>query len=165
MLYNFSFVVEGVLAGCAHPAGAGDLRRALQSLVDEGIGALISLDEMGVPLHYIAEFGLHYLHVPVPDFGVPTFEEAARVVEFIQQQRNAGKPVAVHCHAGYGRTGTLLACYLVSQGMPARDALRVVRERRPGSVETHEQERFVEEFEIYWTNRPDDLPPPSLSAD
>ncbi|MCX7625333.1 MAG: dual specificity protein phosphatase family protein [Candidatus Sumerlaeaceae bacterium] len=161
MLHNFSFVVEGVLAGCAHPAGAGDLRQALQSLVDEGIGALISLDEMGVPLHYIAEFGLHYLHVPVRDFGTPSFEEATRVVEFIQQQRQAGRSVAVHCHAGYGRTGTLLSCYLVSQGMPAREALKLVRQKRPGSVETDEQERFVEEFEIYWKNRTGESAPPS----
>jgi atypical dual specificity phosphatase len=150
VLHNFSYIVDGVLAGCAHPASGGDLRQALQSLIDQGIGALVSLDEQGIPLHYVAEFGLQYLHLPIPDFGTPTFEQAAQLVEFIEQQRRAGRAVVLHCHAGFGRTGTMLACYLVAQGMSAAEALRYVRNKRPGSVETDEQEQFVHDFEVLW---------------
>jgi atypical dual specificity phosphatase len=54
--------------------------------------------------------------------------------------------VAVHCGAGLGRTGTVLAAYLVAGGEEARAALARVRELRPGSVETADQERAIEAY-------------------
>ena len=54
--------------------------------------------------------------------------------------------VAVHCAAGLGRTGTVLAAWFVTQGLSAQNAIARVRRLRPGSVETEEQERAVEEF-------------------
>jgi atypical dual specificity phosphatase len=54
--------------------------------------------------------------------------------------------VAVHCAAGLGRTGTVLAAYLVARGEEPRAALARVRDLRPGSVETADQERAVEAY-------------------
>jgi atypical dual specificity phosphatase len=51
--------------------------------------------------------------------------------------------VNVHCRAGKGRTGTVLAAYFVSKGMSAAEALQRVRELRPGSIETPEQEHAI----------------------
>jgi atypical dual specificity phosphatase len=60
-------------------------------------------------------------------------------------ERNMG--VSIHCHFGRGRTGTILACWFVDQGMTAEQAIRHVRRLRPGSVETAEQEMLVHDFE------------------
>jgi protein-tyrosine phosphatase len=54
--------------------------------------------------------------------------------------------VAVHCGAGLGRTGVVLACYFVSKGLNAPNAIARVRRLRPGSVETEEQADAVAEF-------------------
>jgi len=42
-------------------------------------------------------------------------EQASRFVQFVTEQRAAQRPVAVHCEAGLGRTGTMLAVYLIFQ--------------------------------------------------
>lgn len=56
--------------------------------------------------------------------------------------------VAVHCFHGRGRTGTILACYLVkTRGMAAKDAISYVRRERPWSVETRDQEETVYVYE------------------
>ena len=54
--------------------------------------------------------------------------------------------VAVHCGAGLGRTGTVVAAYFVTRGLGPREAIVKVRDLRPGSIETVEQERAVEAF-------------------
>lgn len=55
--------------------------------------------------------------------------------------------VGVHCALGFGRTGTMLACYLVKErGLAAGDAIAEIRHLRPGSIETHEQEKAVFQF-------------------
>ena len=58
----------------------------------------------------------------------------------------AGMAVAIHCAAGLGRTGTVLAAYFVAKGLSAREAVERVRQLRPGSVETVEQERAIERY-------------------
>lgn len=53
----------------------------------------------------------------------------------------------MHCTLGFGRTGTMLACYLVKErGLCAGDAIAEIRRLRPGSIETYEQEKAVFQF-------------------
>lgn len=55
--------------------------------------------------------------------------------------------VGVHCALGFGRTGTMLACYLVKERrLAAGDAIAEIRRLRPGSIETFEQEKAVFQF-------------------
>ena len=55
--------------------------------------------------------------------------------------------VAVHCRYGLGRVGTMLACYLVkTTNCDAQEAISIVRRKRPGSIETQEQEKLVQRF-------------------
>ena len=94
----------------------------------------------------IEEFGFSVKHLPVRDFQPPTPEQIKDFVEFAKNARSEGKKLVVHCDAGIGRTGTLLACYLVSKGYSATDAIKEVRMKRPGSIETIEQEEVVLRF-------------------
>ncbi|NXM01513.1 DUS23 phosphatase, partial [Tyrannus savana] len=48
---------------------------------------------------------------------------------------------------GFGRTGTLLGCYVGKQrGLSGAEAVREIRRLRPGSIETPEQEQAVIRF-------------------
>jgi protein tyrosine phosphatase domain-containing protein 1 len=62
-----------------------------------------------------------------------------------------GRKVAVHCHAGLGRTGLAIACFLIASGQAgsAAQAVAMVRAARPGSLQTAGQVLFVSIFEQY----------------
>ena len=150
MVINFGYVVDNEIAGCAHPDSLDDAPAALLELHDRGFEALVSLDEYGISPDLAAEHGFAYLHVPIPDFQPPLLHQAEEFVKFVDDQRDANRQVAVHCHSGYGRTGTMIACWLISRGNTADEAMNIVRTRRPGSIETRSQEKFLHEFEHHF---------------
>jgi len=86
-------------------------------------------------------------HLPVADFTPPSPAQLDRGAAAIAEAIAAGERVAVHCGAGKGRTGTLLACYLVYQGLAADAAIARVRAVRPGSVETRAQAAAVKAYQ------------------
>jgi atypical dual specificity phosphatase len=141
---NFSWLIQDEIAGMARPLS---LVADMEFLKDSGIEAIVSLTEM--PLHktLIEEFGFEYKHIPVVDFASPTQDQIDAFVSFVNNLIEARKKIVVHCDAGIGRTGTMLACFLVSKGYSAKDAISEVRLKRPGSVETFEQEETVLKYE------------------
>lgn len=70
-----------------------------------------------------------------------------QIVMFIKEIRaihEQGKSVVIYCRAGMGRTGAMLALWLVvAQGMNTQDAITMVRQLRPGSIETELQENLI----------------------
>ncbi len=147
MAGNFSFVIPGRLAGCAEPGRFSDLRSDLSGLSRRGIGAIVSLTVRPLDAAALRDFGMRSLHLPVPDFTAPTRGQIEEFVAFVRHCHDDDVAVAVHCGAGMGRTGTMLACYLVSAGETPAEAMRAVRAARPGSIETAEQERSVQDYQ------------------
>ena len=140
---NFGWLIEGRLAGVSRPRSE-DALAALKAL---GVRAILSLAEEPLPAAMLEKLGLPAAHVPVADFTAPTILQVEQAIAAIVGFLKAGLAVAVHCGAGLGRTGTILACYLVRQGASADAAIAMVRARRPGSIETAEQEAAVRRYE------------------
>lgn len=149
------WVIPNVLAGMPMPFVHPDRRMnhggELNAFDDDlpilhtaGVCAIVSL--LNIPSDAIVyeSAGFAFLCLPVPDGGAPTMEQADEFIRFVTEQRAAQRPVAVHCEAGLGRTGTLLAAYLISKGDGAASAIAQVRAAEKVAVETPRQIRFLE---------------------
>jgi atypical dual specificity phosphatase len=163
LMQNFYWLIDGELAGCgrpgqrdhmARPDGSGAsptgepeaLEADLEWLRSRGIGALLSLTETPLPEEMLAHHELAALHIPVSDLTAPTPEQLEQALGFIDRQRALGRAVAVHCLVGEGRTGTVLAAYLIRAGRTPDEALRELRVMRPNAVGAVEQQRALRAY-------------------
>jgi atypical dual specificity phosphatase len=140
--HGFYWVDKPHLAGLAQPESEEDLDWLRQN----GIEVLICLTEDPPRRDWINNAGLFALHVPVMDMDAPAQEQLDTCLSAIARAHEKNMGVCVHCGAGLGRTGVVLACFFVSHDLTAQNAIARVRRLRPGSVETEEQEQAVEEF-------------------
>lgn len=140
---NFSYIIPGKLAGCAKPGGWSDPRSDLSGLARLGIGAIVSLTEEKLDPLALQDFGFRYLHLPIPDFMAPAPAQIRDYLIFVDACLDENIAVATHCGAGIGRTGTMLACYLVHLGASPAEAVAKIRRERPGSIETAQQEQSI----------------------
>jgi atypical dual specificity phosphatase len=118
-------------------------RAALADFAARDVALLINLHQRPHPPAVLDAHGLRELHLPVPDFHCPTPEQLDSGIAAIERTLDQGHRVMIHCGGGLGRSGTLLACYLVRRGLSPEQALARIRAARPGSVETAEQEAAV----------------------
>lgn len=81
------------------------------------------------------------------DWRLPADLEDARDAIYEAWARAAYERVEVACRGGRGRTGTLIACVAVLDGVPAPEAVGWVRRHyHPRAVETPGQRRYVARF-------------------
>jgi atypical dual specificity phosphatase len=140
---GFSWIDKPRLAAMARPYGLDDYRW----LREQGLQLIICLTEDAPARSWINEAGLFSLHLPIIDMTSPTQEQIDQCIAAIDKAQTNNLGVGIHCTAGLGRTGTMLACWLVAQeNMNARDAITRVRRLRPGSIETDDQVEAVHEF-------------------
>lgn len=140
--HGFSWIDKPLLAAMGRPDGLEELVWLRQ----EGIEIVIALTEDPPRRDWINEAGLLSVHVPVVDMEAPTQPQIDLCVSTILRAHQHNMGVAVHCGAGLGRTGVILACYLVTTDLTAKNAIARVRRLRPGSIETEEQADAVMEF-------------------
>lgn len=145
---GFLWLKKGILAGTPFPGIVADEDQDLEALQRVGITHLITLTEERKPIEatVLAEYGITCSWKPFADMGVPTVNYAISICELIDQLIRYGHAIAVHCKAGLGRTGTVLALYLIWEGESAPAALETVRRVEPRWVQSEQQVKFLEEF-------------------
>jgi len=139
---NFSLLIENKLAGSAIPTSIDEVKW----VIGQGVKSIVTIREETLDESWVKD--VNYLHILSNDMSVPEFDDLIYAVDFIHRRITNNEPVLVHCLAGMGRTGVILACYLVKyQKMSANEATEKVREERPGSIQSYPQDEIIFRFE------------------
>ncbi len=126
MLNNFSWIEEGVIAGSSLPHNYMHFK----FLKEIGIKKIINLT---VNSSINAVEGLEFIQLPIPDFSIPDRQIIEKYIKIIKEAEKNNEPVLVHCFAGCGRTGTMLAVWLLLKNKVVNnaDAISEMRKMRP----------------------------------
>ncbi|MEI4262632.1 protein-tyrosine phosphatase family protein [Roseovarius sp. D0-M9] len=147
-------VLRGILAIAPLPGAGGDYDADLEHLRDWRPAMVLSMTEAHEMTavgaadlnHAIVAMGARWVHVPVPDFGVPDAAGTAiwrkRAPLAISALRGGGR-VLIHCRGGCGRSGMAALRLMVEAGEPAEAALARLRAVRACAVETSAQRRWA----------------------
>lgn len=151
----FRWLVPFHIAVMSTPRNEDDIR-ALESPV-LGIRHVLTLtEESPLPESWFMQKSVTNTFLPIPNYHPPSIEQMDIVMKLIDDSDKL--PLLIHCGGGKGRAGTVAACYLAAYGfrlpnpdqkhpeMTARDAIDSLRRIRPGSLETLQQEEFVQRW-------------------
>src|ERR1044071_3001951 len=154
---NFSWVIENRLAGSGLPLRVSQFRW----LLDHRIDSIVTVREVPLPNDWLRNPNaggeianskslstINYLHLPVEDYRAPTIEQLKSAISFIENEIKFNRSaVLVHCAAGKGRTGTILAAYLLkNDGLSVESTIKRLRRLRPGSIQTPAQEQILYQY-------------------
>ncbi|HXJ83846.1 MAG TPA: dual specificity protein phosphatase family protein [Candidatus Methylomirabilis sp.] len=132
------WIVPGRLAAGAWPVPH------LEWLAHQGVSVLINLTH-----HEYRDDRFRIHAIPVTDGAAPADAQILEFCRLVERELDVPRTVYVHCLAGCGRTGTMVACYLVYRDrLDPVDAMQRVRAVRPCAIETTAQVEAV----IRWSS-------------
>lgn len=135
---NLKWAVKGELATSSLPVTEEDVAR-LKRL---GFGAVLSLHPVSLGVaQLLREAGIIQVNQEIVDFSTPGLDQMDRLKAILDEWRDQGKPVLIHCYMGVGRCRTVACAYLASSGYSPEEALELV-----GRPETVAQASFVEHY-------------------
>lgn len=119
-------------------------KQFIKELLREGIEADISLEERRVD----APFGVkYYLWLPVRDHYPPSQEQFKLGVAALKKLIELKKKVYLHCEKGHARAPTLVAAFFISEGMSFKQALSLLKSKRPVIHQNKRQINGLKKFE------------------
>lgn len=150
---GFIWLKKGKLAGTPRPGLLREIEDDLLALKRVGITDLISLTQRELDVKPCTDHQINVHAYPMPDMYPPSISQALAINQTIERLWEAQKVVAIHCRAGLGRTGTLLAAQLIYEGKSALVALEETRQIEARWIQSERQVRFLEEYERFIRNR------------
>lgn len=146
---GFVWLIRGRVAGAPLPGIVRDTDYDLHALRAVGVTRLVSLTEEPFPAELAAPHGIACHACPIPDMHAPSHEQMLQLCRDMDHFLADQEVLAVHCKAGLGRTGTVLAAYRLwraGQGASAVEAIEFVRRLEPGMIQSQAQADFLADF-------------------
>jgi Cyclin-dependent kinase inhibitor 3 (CDKN3) len=128
-LENSYWVIPARLLAGEHPFGDDplDAQNRFAALREAGIDLFLDLTQIGECPSYqrLLHRAASYVRFPIVDCGVPSDEgQMQQIQAVIRAALAANRNPYIHCHAGIGRTGLVVGCYLADEGLGGKAALK-----------------------------------------
>ncbi|MBT3290352.1 MAG: NUDIX domain-containing protein, partial [Victivallales bacterium] len=149
ILVDCSWIEEGVLLAGSIPTCEEDILflhglgvRSILSLTEESLGSY------GISPEFLAGLGIGIAHHSIPDTEPPTRAQLAALLGDLARLKETSPALYLHCHAGFGRTGTVLHLHYLNSGLRLAEARSRIAAKRPGcAAVTERQTRFLWQYE------------------
>ncbi len=113
-------------------------------LLRKGIKADLSLEDERIEQPWGVKY---FLWLPAKNHFPPAIEQMHAGAVFLQEMLSHRIKTYVHCQRGHGRAPTLVAAYLITQGMSAEKAVKFISRKRPAVHLDRIQKEALEKFE------------------
>jgi hypothetical protein len=128
-LPNSYWVIAGTLLAGEHPGARteAEARDRIARLCADGIDSFVDLTEEFEAPDYRSSLPGHcaYLRCPIVDCAVPADPAQMHdLLRYVRRELAAGRRIYIHCRAGIGRTGLVVGCWLVGEGLDGAAALK-----------------------------------------
>ncbi len=140
----FKWLIKDIIAGSAQLNSLAELAW----LNRMNVKGIVTLRLEPLNKNFIEALGFDYLFLPI--VRVPSLSQIKLFLHFVRLMLAQGKPVLVHCRNGLGRTGTMLAIYLIDIGYYPDDAVKEIESKYHHAAITHyEQYAVIKRFFRY----------------
>ena len=93
------------------------------------------------------------INLPIENYKCPTsFKQLIIVLEELNKLLGSDNKCVIHCSAGVGRTGLLIACYLIYFGRSIDEAIEITRNNIEPALKMQEQLEYLQTFEKSFSN-------------
>ena len=130
-----NWVVPGKILALAGPtADVYSIKDFVDYAKTAGIKAVVRLNRTHYPAKILSQSGIEHYDMFIYDGHYPKMEQIERFCAIAEDTWESGA-LAVHCRAGLGRTGTMIAIFLIRKfKFQASEVIAYLRMMRPGSV-------------------------------
>jgi len=121
---------------------------SIESLSRNGIQAILDLrEEARDNIEEFEKYPINYLKVGIRNRKTPDRDQLNQILDWIKINVEDGKKVFIHCNLGRGRAPSIVAAYLISQGMDSKNSIKFIKKNRRYAYFNQDQQKFLEEFE------------------
>ncbi|OLS23344.1 MAG: hypothetical protein HeimC3_25080 [Candidatus Heimdallarchaeota archaeon LC_3] len=141
--FEFYWIIENEIAGSSliHNKSSVDI------LKTNNVKIVVSLTYPKEVAELLKGTEITHIQLPIPDFGVPDNEIVENFVSISKMAKENNQPLLVHCYAGCGRTGVMLAVYLMkTYNYTYEKSLKKIRSIRECAIESKNQHDFLKKM-------------------